>query len=55
MQILIDLLPLQYENLFPEEKFIKSENNPPEMSLLHKEHTLTQFRVNEFYELFDLL
>ena len=30
-KFLVDLLPLQYESLIPEEKFIKVKNNPPEM------------------------
>ena len=30
-KFLIDLIPLQYENLIPEEKLILAENNPPEM------------------------
>jgi len=30
-KFLIDLLPLQYKNLIPEEKFITINNNPPEM------------------------
>jgi len=30
-EFLIDLLPFQYSSLIPEEKFIKSKNNPPEM------------------------
>jgi len=30
-KFLVDLLPFQYENLIPEEKFIKKKNNPPEM------------------------
>ena len=30
-EFLINLLPLQYKNISPEEKYIKSINNPPEM------------------------
>ena len=30
-KFLINLLPLQYASLIPEEKFIKNENNPPEI------------------------
>ena len=30
-KFLIDLIPFQYENLFPEEKLILIENNPPKM------------------------
>ena len=30
-KFLIDLIPFQYQSLVPEEKFIKSENNPPKM------------------------
>ena len=32
-KFLVDLLPLQYQNLVPEEKFIKDENNPPEITV----------------------
>ena len=32
-KFLIDLIPFQYQNLVPEEKFIKSENNPPKMTV----------------------
>ena len=28
---LVDFLPFQYQSLFPEEKFVKANNNPPEM------------------------
>ena len=30
-KFLVDFLPFQYQSLFPEEKFIKVNNNPPEM------------------------
>ena len=30
-KFLVDFLPFQYQSLFPEEKFIKINNNPPEM------------------------
>ena len=30
-KFLVNYLPFQYQNLFPEEKFIKINNNPPEM------------------------
>ena len=30
-KFLVDFLPFQYQSLFPEEKFIKVDNNPPEM------------------------
>ena len=30
-KFLVDLLPFQYKNLTPEEKFVKIENNPPKM------------------------
>ena len=30
-KFLVDFLPFQYQSLFPEEKFIKDNNNPPEM------------------------
>ena len=30
-KFIIDLFPLQFENLVPEEKYIKKENNPPKM------------------------
>ena len=32
-EFLIDLLPLQYKSLNPEEKFITKENNPPKMQV----------------------
>ena len=32
-KFLVDLLPLQYQNLVPEEKFIKDENNPPKITV----------------------
>ena len=30
-KFLINLLPLQHKKIFPEDKFITNENNPPEM------------------------
>jgi len=30
-KFLVDFLPFQYQSLFPEEKFVKVNNNPPEM------------------------
>ena len=30
-EFLVKLLPLQYKKIFPEEKFLKKSNNPPEM------------------------
>jgi len=30
-KFLVDFLPFQYQSLFPEEKFVKINNNPPEM------------------------
>ena len=41
-KFLINLLPLQYEKLIPEEKFIKAKNNPPEMvvNFFHKQKNL---------------
>jgi len=32
-KFLIDLIPFQYKNLIPEEKFIIDENNPPKMTV----------------------
>ena len=30
-KFLIDLIPFQYKSLIPENKFLKSDNNPPKM------------------------
>ena len=45
-KFLINLLPLQYKNIIPEEKFITNENNPPKMIVNFFDDQKNLHRIN---------
>ena len=47
-EFLINLLPLQYKNILPEEKYIKSINNPPKVIVEFFNEQKNLSKINEF-------